>query len=347
MDKRIFNVIPGADRSCCMLLYGYIGEHEEVRSADVVKELMEAEASYSKIDVRINSYGGEVHTGVAIFSALRNSKADITIYVDGVAASIAAIVALCGKPLHMGKYSRLMIHSARGGCWGTKSDMKQAIADLESVEGVLAGILASKTGKSEDEIKSAYFDDKDHWLTAAEAKQAGLADFIFDTDPVPEASTPEQVYNIFMNRLEVKPNNNTMIEELKKRPTFANCTSEADVIKNIATLEAKAEKADGLEQTNKTLQQENETLKAAAAEALKAENTKIVNAAFDAGRISEPEKAIYMKALEGDDRQDTIKVLEALPMKRRIENSINKDDPGDGKSPFEARKEEVRNKTGQ
>lgn len=94
-------MIPGTD-ACCILLYGDIGEYDDnVRSGDIARELLEAEALTGKVDVRINSNGGEVYSGIAIFNALKNSKADITIYVDGIAASMASVIALCGKPVQM------------------------------------------------------------------------------------------------------------------------------------------------------------------------------------------------------------------------------------------------------
>lgn len=90
-------MIPGTD-ACCILLYGDIGEYDDnVRSGDIARELLEAEALTGKVDVRINSNGGEVYSGIAIFNALKNSKADITIYVDGIAASMASVIALCGQ----------------------------------------------------------------------------------------------------------------------------------------------------------------------------------------------------------------------------------------------------------
>ena len=104
-------MIPGTD-ACCILLYGDIGEYDDnVRSGDIARELLEAEALTGKVDVRINSNGGEVYSGIAIFNALKNSKADITIYVDGIAASMASVIALCGKPVQMSRYARLMLHS--------------------------------------------------------------------------------------------------------------------------------------------------------------------------------------------------------------------------------------------
>ena len=115
--KKFFNIIPG-NGSCCLLLYGEIGG--EVSCGDVMRNLLEAEKQYGRIDVRINSVGGEVYPGIAIFNALRQSKADIHIYIDGIAASMASAIALCGKPVEMSRYARLMIHTVRGGCCSTE-----------------------------------------------------------------------------------------------------------------------------------------------------------------------------------------------------------------------------------
>lgn len=90
MTKKFFNIIPSEGESACLLLYGPVGEDQKVSPAQVVTELMELQRVYRKIDIRINSVGGEVFAGIAIFNALTASKADITIYIDGIAASIAA-----------------------------------------------------------------------------------------------------------------------------------------------------------------------------------------------------------------------------------------------------------------
>lgn len=94
--KRFFNIIPGKD-AACILLYGEIGEYDRVRSGDIARELIEAESASRQIDVRINSIGGDIFTGMAIFNAFRQSAADITIYIDGVAASMGSVIALAGN----------------------------------------------------------------------------------------------------------------------------------------------------------------------------------------------------------------------------------------------------------
>ena len=214
--RKFFNIIPGKD-ACCILLYGDIGDYDDVRSGDIARELLEAEAQSGRIDVRINSNGGEIYAGIAIFNALRNSKADITIYVDGIAASIACVIALCGKPVQMSRYARLMLHSVQGSCYGNKDEMLGCIREIESLEDTLCEMYAARMGRDKDEIRSLYFDGKDHWLRADEALALGLIDGIYDADPVPEDSTPDEVFQIFNNRLHKPQNENNMnLDELKK-----------------------------------------------------------------------------------------------------------------------------------
>ena len=161
MKTRFFNTIAGRNGEACILLYGEIGHWgEDIRSGDIVRELLELEAAYNRIDVRINSMGGEVYAGIAIFNALRNSKADITIYIDGIAASMGGVISASRRPLYMSKYARLMIHSVHGGAYGSKDDLGAAIAEMITLEDSLQDIYAERSGRTKDEIKSLFFDGK-------------------------------------------------------------------------------------------------------------------------------------------------------------------------------------------
>lgn len=136
MQTKFFNIIPG-DGDVAILLYGDVGDNQKVDSARVVTELMALASQYRKIDVRINSCGGDVFSGIAIYNALRTSKADITIYIDGIAASIAGIIALCGKPLYMSPYAKLMLHAVSGGTWGNASDLRRTAEMMEACRATL------------------------------------------------------------------------------------------------------------------------------------------------------------------------------------------------------------------
>lgn len=346
--KKYFNIIPGNGK-CVMLLYGEIGY--DVRDGDVLKEILEAERTYGKIDVRINSVGGEVYTGIAIFNALRQSNADIRIYIDGIAASMASAIALCGKPVEMSRYARLMIHTVSGGCWGTKKDMEECIRQLDSLEGTLCSMYASRLGKSEDEIRSMYFDGEDHWLSAQEALEQGFIDGIYDVENVvmdaptnmgaPTGNMPsmsdrgigtryttvelhegmsnEEIYAIFNNRLHMEPQNENkmaLLEELKKNPKFKDCASDDAALQIVAQLSKTADSAISLAAENANLKKENDGFKAKEAAAFVAEKKKLLDDAEKCGKINAVSRPAFEALLESDFEKGKKALGELAPTKR-------------------------------
>lgn len=340
--SRFFNMIPGTD-ACCILLYGDIGEYGDgVRSGDIARELLEAEALTGKVDVRINSNGGEVYSGIAIFNALKNSKADITIYVDGIAASMASVIALCGKPVQMSRYARLMLHSVQGGCYGNKEEMRGCIREIESLEDTLCEMCAARMGKDKEEIRSLYFDGKDHWLRADEALALGLIDGIYDADPVPEDSTPEQVFQIFNNRLQQPQNENDMnLDELKKRPRFTNCATDDDFLREIGLLETEAGKVPSLNAEVDRLKGELKVFQDKAEADDAAARKQLLDAAEKDGRIDASTRPIYENLL-AKDRENGEKALEKLSPKRRVMTDVRTEPDNEG--PWNKRMREIQEK---
>lgn len=341
--NRFFNIIPGED-TCCILLYGDIGDnYGAVTSGQITRELMAAESAYKNIDIRINSVGGEVYTGIAIFNALRASKANITLYVDGVAASMASVIALCGKPAYMSRYARLMLHSVSGGCYGNKKDLKEVLEQMESLEDTLCQMYAERLGKDAAAVKASYFDGTDHWLTADEALSLGLIDGIYDADPVPEDSTPEQIYAIFNNRLNEPLNISDMnFEELKKRPQFKDCATEADVLARLDQLETTAGRADSIGKENDTLKAKLKDFEDAAEAAAAAARKALLDAAEKDGRINAETRPVYENLLK-EHPDDGKKALAALPTKKMVRDTLQGGNPGD-ESPWEKRQREIRDK---
>ena len=342
--SRFFNITTSDDGISTIFLYGDIGDYTEVQSGRIAQELMEAERVSRRIHVRINSNGGEVYSGIAIFNALRHSQADIRIYVDGIAASMASVIALCGKPVEMSKYARLMLHSVSGGCYGNKQDLQRCMEEIESLEGSLSEIYAERLGMSQEEVKQTYFDGEDHWLTAQEALDLGFIDGIYDADPVPADSTPAQIYTLFNNRL-IEPQNNREemnLEDVKKRPRFKDCASDADVFRLMDQLEEEAGKVPILTKENTDLKAKVKTYEDKAAAEDLAARKQLLDAAEQDGRIDATTRPIYENLL-ANDRENGEKALAQLPVKRRVMEDLHLELNGD-ESPWAKRMREIKDK---
>lgn len=342
--SRFFNITTSDDGISTIFLYGDIGDYTEVQSGRIAREVMEAERVSRRIHVRINSNGGEVYSGIAIFNALRHSQADIRIYVDGIAASMASVIALCGKPVEMSKYARLMLHSVSGGCYGNKQDLQRCMEEIESLEGSLSEIYAGRLGISQEEVRQTYFDGEDHWLTAQEALDLGFIDGIYDADPVPADSTPAQIYTLFNNRL-VEPQKNREdmnLEDVKKRPRFKDCASDADVFRLMDQLEEEAGKVPILTKENTDLKAKVKTYEDKAEAEDLAARKQLLDAAEQDGRIDATTRPIYENLL-ANDRENGEKALAQLPVKRRVMEDLHLEPNGD-ESPWAKRMREIKDK---
>lgn len=126
------------------------------------------------INLHINSPGGDVFEGIAIFNALKTHGASITVYVDGVAASMASVIAMVGNPVIMPENTFMMIHKPFGFTGGDAEDMRTYADLLDKVEAVLLPAYAQKTGKTTDEIAAMLADET--WMSGAECLAYGFAD---------------------------------------------------------------------------------------------------------------------------------------------------------------------------
>lgn len=307
MKVKFFNIIPGED-SATLLLYGDIGDGYKVESGRIVSELIALQAQYGKIDVRINSRGGDVFSGMAIYNALRQSKSDITIYIDGVAASIAAIIALCGKPLYMSPYAKLMLHSVSGGTWGNASVLRQTADQMEQLQKDLANMIAGRCGMKAKDVQAKYFDEKDHWIDAQEAVRMKLADGIYDMVTTEEQpKTEEEIYHFFNNRLLTEPQNQNemaLLDEIQAIPSFSDKTDASAIVAHIKELDNKATKVDALQQANDAYKTQIADLQAKEVDAF-------LNTAVSEGKITK-EQIPTMKKLMISDRAAAEELINSM-----------------------------------
>ncbi|OSM04151.1 putative protease/scaffold protein [Magnetofaba australis IT-1] len=124
--------------------------------------------------MRINSPGGSVFDGLAIHNALKRLDARVTVFVDGIAASIASVIAMAGDEVIMPENAMLMIHDPSGIVMGTASDMRSMAEALEKTKAGLVTAYREKSGLSDAEIEQIMANET--WLTANEAVEKGFAD---------------------------------------------------------------------------------------------------------------------------------------------------------------------------
>ncbi|WP_327132005.1 Clp protease ClpP [Streptomyces sp. NBC_01343] len=167
-----------------------------VTAADFINELKSVTAS--EITVRLNSPGGDVFDGIAILNALRSHNARITVSVDGLAASIASVIAMAGDTVIMQPQSQLMIHDAMSLCVGNAADMAEMADQLNRQSDNIASVYASRAGGSPEEWRDRMRNES--WFTAEEAVEAGLADEVAQLpkereNAAPAASWDLSIYN--------------------------------------------------------------------------------------------------------------------------------------------------------
>lgn len=186
-----------------LLVYGDIGESwwsDSVTAKAVVEQLNALDANVTTINVRINSYGGSVADGLAIYNALKRHPAHKAVSVDGVAMSSASLIAMAGDTRAIPPTSLLMIHAPWGGIAGNAKEMRQYADILDKFSESMADAYVEASGQSRDEILALLTDGEDHYYTGEEAVAAGFA----TSSPAAsgdEDHEPDEAARAFANRL--------------------------------------------------------------------------------------------------------------------------------------------------
>jgi ATP-dependent Clp protease protease subunit len=179
-------------------LYGDIGESMwsiGITAAQFKNDLAALGSKVTSIDVRINSDGGDVFDGRTIYNLLLQHKARKTVYVDGLAASIASLIAMCGDEIIMGDGAFMMVHNASARASGNGDDLRRVADLLDSVTGTLIDTYAARSKMPRDDVKKLM--DAESWMPAAEAVANGFADRVIEGAKVAAKVTrPEAFKNL-------------------------------------------------------------------------------------------------------------------------------------------------------
>ncbi|WP_244149841.1 ClpP-like prohead protease/major capsid protein fusion protein [Xenorhabdus thuongxuanensis] len=176
--KNWFRMQATSEKAADIYIYDEIGGWG-VSARRFTEDLM-ALGNLAHINLHIHSPGGEVFDGIAIYNQLKNHPATITVYIDGLAASMASVIAMVGDTVVMPKNAMMMIHKPWGVSWGDANDMRDYADLLDKLENVLIPAYAAKTGKSPEEI--AQMLGEETWLSGEECLAHGFADQL--TEPV-------------------------------------------------------------------------------------------------------------------------------------------------------------------
>ncbi|MBP6006026.1 ATP-dependent Clp protease proteolytic subunit [Candidatus Saccharibacteria bacterium] len=137
---------------------------------------LDSQDNSQEIKLYINSPGGSVSAGMAIYDTIRHIKSAVSTTVVGMAASMAAILLAAGEPgkRYSLKHSRVMIHQPSSGFQGTASDIRIAAEQTMKIKTMSEKLLAEHTGQDLKKIQEDM--DRDYWMSAAEAKKYGIID---------------------------------------------------------------------------------------------------------------------------------------------------------------------------
>lgn len=161
-----------------LLLYDEIGESfwGGGTSAKQFAADLKAIKGVKTLTVRINSPGGSVFDGFAIYNQLMRFDARVEVDIDGLAASIASLIALAGKEVRMAKNALYMIHDPCGMVAGTAQDMRDFADNLDKVRDNIVGVYGDRSGNDHKTLTKWMTDET--WMTADEAKARGFVDVI-------------------------------------------------------------------------------------------------------------------------------------------------------------------------
>ena len=155
---------------------------ESETSANYFRKELEKYPNASQINIYINSNGGSVVEGTAIYQQLKRHNAHKTVYIDGFACSVASVIAMAGDDIIMPKNTMMMIHNMAWGIFGNAKELRKGADDLDIINSVGRQAYLMKAGEKLSEEKLIEMMDAETWLSAEQCIELGLADKYAEKD---------------------------------------------------------------------------------------------------------------------------------------------------------------------
>ena len=182
MSKKFWNWIRNEGEPAVLVLNGEISD-ETWYGDEVTPQLFRDDLSKCKGDIAvwINSPGGDVFAAAQIYDMLMDYPHNVTVKIDGLAASAASVIAMAGTEVQMSPVGMMMIHNPSTIAWGDSAELKKAISMLDEVKESIINAYEIKTGLPRDKISRLM--DNESWFNATKAKELGFIDKImFSSD---------------------------------------------------------------------------------------------------------------------------------------------------------------------
>lgn len=326
-EKFRFEVKNQSDSASEILIYGYIGKYEDVDYKGFRNSFQKILTSYKDVTVRIHSGGGSVYEGLAIYDLMRSSDSNITVIVEGMAASMASIIALGGDVIQMTQNAFFMMHAPSAGCHGDKSAMQSTAAQLIQAENRLVEIYKERTQAEESVILDWMKPNNDTWVDSDQCLTMKICDEIitpsknrvFQATDMKNKSVEEifaayegEVPNEIKNQINEKMKNRiiAMLAVAGIAHTLTATSEDEDFEKVLKGALDKSNRCDTAEASLKKFQKTNAEI--------------LIDKAAEEGKFPPTEKEQWLKdAMENPEL--TARALSRMTGKPDLNASVNRD----------------------
>ena len=205
-------------------------EENSVASVKDLQEILSKNKNIPTVNVYINSPGGSVNEGIAIYNILKRTRAYVRVFIDGFACSIASVIAMAGNAIYMPKSSMQMVHNAWTVAMGNSEELRKVADDLDKINEVVISAYMSKFKGTEKELRKLL--DDESYLTAEECLKYGLCTKIVDDSENTQSNVEEGLdaaTNMFENKLTKLVSIKNAIKDLDAEIVEPETANEAEV----------------------------------------------------------------------------------------------------------------------
>lgn len=338
----MFDIVNKGAKTVEILFYGYIEYWGQNSSKNLSVKLRDLDKENDHIIIRMNSGGGSVVEAVAIYETIKSVKAQVTIIIEGIAASAASFLLLAANRVEMGQASRIMIHKFSGGAWGNSDDLRDRANEMDDWETDWVKIYAKKMGLSAKAVKEKYFQrGKDTWIGAEEAIKLNLVDAVVDglvehdLNDI-ETTSIENVQRMYQNAITNQNSNSNIImneEQLKLIGLPANATEE-QITARLNELKAAETAKPPVATDEPTPDPKVAELQARIDKMENAEVEKVINKAIDDKKIVAGDKPKWEAIAKNMDLETLKSTLENIPAASLPNDVIDPKNPNAPKADY-------------